>query len=92
LANPRQREATWTIKLSGELVVANGRELESSGDLDGAWNRYQAALRFVSQMRPFQTNYQFHRVNEVEHLVLGQLSRWVGRKDQTIQRLRAAAD
>jgi hypothetical protein len=69
LANPRQREATWTdalkIKLSGELVVANGRELESSGDLDGAWNRYQAALRFVSQMRPFQTNYQFHRVNEV---------------------------
>jgi hypothetical protein len=74
----------------GRLLVTSARRLQSEGDLDAAFERYIAALRFSAHLheRTALSTY----ANLIEQQLYEHLSSWAAHADQTPERIRAAID
>ncbi|NQT15041.1 MAG: hypothetical protein HQ582_19955 [Planctomycetes bacterium] len=72
----------------GRLLATSARRLESEGDLDTAFQRYLAALRFSAHLR--QRAASPVTADAVECAVYDCLPFWAAHADQTTDRIRAA--
>jgi len=89
LLDRKQTQASRRYPITlARLLVVSGRQLQSEGELDAAWERYLAALRISAHLR--------HRANwsgtadYLEQSVYRSLPYWAGAADQTPERIRRA--
>jgi hypothetical protein len=72
------------------LLERSAAQLEFSGNLDAAWERYVAALRLAHHLRQGTGSWLWHEANYNEGDVYGRLPEWAARAGQTRERILAA--
>lgn len=89
LFNPTQEERAWE-KLDdlGGLLVLSGRKLQSEGELDGALERYLAALRVSVHLR--HRSVYLWLADRLERDIYVRLASWAAEAKQTPERIHGA--
>jgi ABC-2 family transporter protein len=72
------------------LVERSAAQLEFSGKLDEAWERYVAALRFAHHLRQGTGSWIWDTANSNEGDVYGRLPKWAAQPGQSRERIVAA--
>lgn len=74
------------------VLLESARKLERDGQLDEAFERYVAALRFTRHLAHRASVLQWEVAIGIEHITGNELVRWAGRKGQTPDRIRRATN
>ncbi len=85
-------DVTWRMYRLAQLLVAQARESQHSGDLPVVLTTYQAALHVCDMLRPHGNSEDWYRANDRESLVLQSLLFWATADGQTGDQLQQAIE